>query len=285
MSKNDTKELYVPEGEDNKNHEVFYMKTSQFNETTSIGKNGVLTLQETCEGLWNKDKTIHIQCGSPIVVDTLLENMECPNIACPCKIHSQLYRFVKQKNIIEVTSNMIVEFIDEWGIENPLSIFEYSYEEDGLFISSSDKEESMLIEEKLKREYRLDEIADIVLNTKNKILLRKLLDNFDDFESLYEYLDKEGVLGIVQKVQGFEISSRISDMYEAIMRFDEQELRKVCKLVSEDNSDALYETLRESGEGVLKDAITNSIEVLDLAMVSLFKELMKYREMLLEYNK
>lgn len=261
------------------------METSQFNENSSIGKNGVLRLQETCEGLWNKDKSIHIQCGSPIVIDKLLENMKCSNDRCPCRIHDQIYAFTRKNNIYEITSNMIVEFIDEWGIENPLEIFEYDFESDGLFIPSSDEEESALIEEKLQRDYSLDEVADIVLSTKNKILLKKLLDNFDSFESLYAYLDKEGILGMMQKIQGFDISTKIDEMYKAIMEFDERELMKVCKLVSEDNSDALFETLKKDGKEVLKDAIINSIETVDLTIVGLFKDLIENRDLLLEYEK
>lgn len=260
------------------------METSQFNKTTSIGQKGIMKLQETCEGLWDKQKNTHIRCGSPYVIDKLLENLRCSNPYCPCKVHSQIYTFARRNEIQELTYNTVVSIIDEWGIKNPLDILTYNYGEYGILCKGMSEEECLSIEKQLDIDLGLDEIADIVISTKNKKLLAKFTDSFSSFTELYDYLDTEGILGMIQKVQGFDISERITEMYKSVMAFNEDELKKVCKLVSEDNFEALYETLKNSGEGVLKDAIINSIETVDTSIVQLYRDFIENKELLLEYE-
>lgn len=259
------------------------MKTSQFNRTASISKNGIFSIKENCDGLWSSDRGIHIECGSPYTIDTLLTSMQCSNKNCPCRVSEQLYRFAQENSITELTRDVIVEFIKEWDIENPLDIFKYKFEDDGVLVSSLDEEASKEISRKLSADFGLDTIANVVLCTKNKIILSKFMEGFESFTEMYACLDKQGLLGVFQKVCGVDLDKSTTDLYEVIMKYEDNDrLKEVCQLVSEENSEALYETLKNSGKSVLKDAFINSIDHIELAVVSLYKDLVRNRELLLE---
>lgn len=276
-------ELLNLEKENKVKLEVVGMKTSQFNRNISISKNGIFSIKENCDGLWSSNRGIHIECGSPYVIDTLLTSMQCLNKSCPCRISEQLYRFAQENGITELTRDIIVEFIKEWGIENPLDIFKYKFEDDGVLVSSLDEEESKEISRKLSADFGLDTIANVILCTRNKTMLSKFMEGFESFTGMYAYLDKQGLLGVFQKVCGVDLDKNTTDLYEVIMKYEDNDrLKEVCQLVSEENSEALYETLKNSGKSVLKDAFINSIDHIELAVVSLYKDLVRNRELLLE---
>lgn len=264
---------------------MFILQTKEFNSNTFLGENGIISLPERCSGLWNKSKTKHIECGHEYVIDDMLGVMKCSNKECPCRIHSQIYNWARRNSIVELTYNELVNFLGSWSCTSPFDIFYYSYEKFGAFSENTSEEMSRAIEEKLRKEFDIVSIANIVINTPNIETLKSILQGYTLFSDFYEDLDKGGLLWLYERGTGFDLEGKVEDLYEKIViNQDDEKVKGVCKLVAEKNADALYQTLKESGVEVLRDAMLNHIESVDLAIVMLYERFLTCREELLSVD-
>lgn len=261
------------------------MKTKDFNYGTFLGTNDIVRLPERCDGLWNRSMTTHIECGFEYEIDNLLGVMKCTNKNCPCRIHSQIYGWARRNSITELTHNELVNFLDSWSCTSPYDIFCYRFDTMGVFSDSTDEETSKVIEGRLRQEFDIVDIANIVIGTPNIDTLRSILSGYTLFSDFYEELDKGGLLWLYERGTGFDLESKVEDLYEKIVvNQDDEKVRSVCKLVAEKNSDALYKTLKESGVEVLRDAMLNHIESVDLSIITLYEKFLTYREDLLSVD-
>lgn len=261
------------------------MFTSEFNSDTFLGENGIVLLPEKCDGLWNKNKTKHIECGHKLEIDDMLNTMNCTNKGCPCRIHNQIYKWARRNSIVELTYNEIFNFLDSWSCSSPYDVFCYSFEKFGNFSENTSEEASRVIEYKLHEEYSIEEIANIVIDTQNLETLKSVLWGYTTFTDFYEDLDEGGLLWFYERATDFDLDTEVKDLYEKIViKQDDTKVKSICKLVAERNAEALYQTLKESGADVLKDAMVNRIESVDLAIVLLYEKFLTNKEELISVD-
>lgn len=261
----------------------------------------LLNLPKTCRGIVRANGEIVVPCGADYEISEEFDSLYCSNKNCPCTLLNKLksiaedfglYTENEEENSI-VEQADLVNFIQEYGIENHMQLFMYEVQ-DGTF------SEFLTVEESQK-------IYDIIQSFKNMSLVEYLKTfriksirgmedmflNVNTLEELYFNIDEGGIEYIENllavyslNLHNAEIRESANKLYNSVVSGDFSGLQSFAVEMGISNILEICNNIAKGGVDYIislkaKKSSGNSVS---LQALLIYKELLEVRSELFEYK-
>lgn len=166
------------------------------------------------------------ECGMPMEITETLTNLHCSNPRCPDKVAQRLVSIANKLGVKDLGDARAIDFINKFGIDNPLLIFSYEPNEDGQMTDRTNLEISNRIANSFKErnKFTLAEYVKIANLPYIQESASAIFEGFDDLDEAYKAIESGGVEYIRDKLnikaKGTEdISIRALKIYDSLMTF------------------------------------------------------------------
>lgn len=169
------------------------------------------------------------ECDFPMEMTEALTQLHCSNPRCPSKLAQRLIAMANQLGVKDLGESKAAKFINllqDWGTYNPLLIFAYEPEVDGLLEGVSLEVCNKIVNQfKSKNKFTLAEYIRVAQLPFIQTSAMTLFRDFDDLEEAFNEIEKGGVsyigtkLGIKDSDDDEVISVRALKIYDTLMTF------------------------------------------------------------------
>lgn len=163
-------------------------------------------------------------CGYPMEVSEVLTQLRCSNPRCPAKVVQRLLAMAKSLGVKGFGKEQVDQFVNKFGITNPLFIFGYEPETDGVLGAGVSMEVSKDIARQFADRNRFT-VAEYVQVANLPFIQASAQHIFGEYASLVDaYSDIEaGSVGYIQKKLGVSVEGGLSvralKVYDSLMQF------------------------------------------------------------------
>lgn len=165
-------------------------------------------------------------CEFPMEISEALTHLHCSNPKCPAKVAKRLVAIANKLGVKDLGDSRASKFIETWGIDNPLSIFQYEPDVDGAMASDISLDVSKKISEQFqaRKKFTLAEYVKIAQLPHVQESASLIFGDFDDLDEAYKAIEEGGVTYIgnklsIKKMEDDEISIRAVKVYESLMTY------------------------------------------------------------------
>lgn len=192
-------------------------------------------------------------CGFPTEMLDTLTHLHCSNPRCPAKIEQRIISICSTLGVKDFGEARVRAFIRAWGVTNPLILFAYEPDEDGLLADNMNMDMCKRIYAQInaKRNFTLSEYVRIANLPNVQTSSNSIFDNFDDLGEAYRAIESGGI-PYIQKCLGVGegASIRALKVYESLMtyKFDLFEFIDTVNIIKKNDGDIVYYKACVSGD-------------------------------------
>ena len=164
------------------------------------------------------------ECEFPMQMTEALTQLSCSNPKCSVKVTQRLLAIANHIGVKDLGESKAEKFIKGFGIDNPLAIFAYEPEEDGVLGESVSLEVSKHIADQFqaKKRFTLSEYVRMANIPFIQTSASVIFGDYDDLEEAYKAIESGGVDYIANKIgvaKEDTISIRATKIYDSLMTF------------------------------------------------------------------
>lgn len=148
------------------------------------------------------DTCLDERCSSPMEISEALTGMHCSNPKCPTKVANRLVAMASMLGVKDLGAARANTFVTTMGISNPLLIFAYEPEEDGVMGQGISMETSQKIVNQFiaKKSFALWEYVRLANLPFIQTSALQIFGEFDDLAEAYREIEAGGVAYIQDKL-------------------------------------------------------------------------------------
>lgn len=174
-------------------------------------------------------------CNYPMEMSEALTQLHCSNHRCKSKVTQRLVAMANALGVKDMGESRARKFIDHFGITNPLIIFTYEPDGDGVMGDGVSIETSKKIADQFnaKKSFTLVEYVKIAQLPYIQGSASQIFGSYDDLELAYADIEKGGIDFIAEKLSikksesEDEISIRALKIYETLKIYKEDLLQGI----------------------------------------------------------
>lgn len=162
-------------------------------------------------------------CGAPTEMSEVLTRLHCSNPRCPDKVAMRIKAICQKLGILGFGESTISDFVDMYGVTNPLNMFNLSL---GMEISdrlSQETADKIIVQIEAKKDFQLWEYVQIAQLPYVQTTAKSIFGEFSSLEDAYMAIEEGGVSYIQQKLglAGDEngISIRAMQVYNSLIEY------------------------------------------------------------------
>lgn len=162
-----------------------------------------------------------VGCNHPIEISEVLTRVHCSNPKCPSKIIKRIGAMMNLMGVKDFGEARVRKFVETYGVNNPLAIFAYEPEVDGVLGNGISLDLSLHIASQVqeRNNFTLSEYIRVANLPGVQTSALSLFGEYDSLYDAYDRIESGGVSYVMSKLsiaESDELSVRAMQVYDSL---------------------------------------------------------------------